>query len=714
MRNIGAADPPEGSNPVGYINNRYQWLRADGTPTGPELGGASQRITIAQPVSLFRSVTTYSYFGTSIPADARRLRIGLYHNEGSNIVERDTTNNTVEIIRITDETTGEELTEVDEETVVEEIERELVGEEEEISPPAPTPTPSSSGGSSGSGAGPAEGQPAPSPASSHVSKFEPKILPGSPFYFLKTAWRETKAAFTFNSQKDAELRLRYANEKVLEANILIDQGKTDRAVNHLRSYTRDIEKVNQFTARLEKKDKAAAQKIAERATTHQLKHQILIGKIEGEVPAEKVVEVKEARDKILEQVAKTIEHLDTQKTEQILSAALHKNGSPFGQFRNVEVLKAVEEKVSEQAKDAVRKAQKNSLKQFSDQLEMLPDEHKKLFSGYVEKSGGDKTLYIKTFDDLKFKGLSEATHGHVLAAEEKVFERFDDQLQDVSAKEPGKAKKLFKHLRNGSIDNLRALRDIERNVAPSATTPIDEIKKEAFDAFIKRVKEGKVLQKEITTFSDFKQIDIIDELEKRGEKIITQENPQKPLEVSSMGEKRPGTRGIKEVLVREIKNGLDKAKTGTERENKERTVVGDNPQHLKLIDEFQGDLGKQITDTLRKRQAELLEKRIERIEDTERLKFFEEKMRQENTTPAFAEKVRAQEEKIKELNEKIKREIEETEQRLHELMEKAKNAFASLPSAVRAKYTRSADDAFTISRKHLERAKSALEAKEFG
>ncbi|MEK9195656.1 MAG: DUF5667 domain-containing protein, partial [Patescibacteria group bacterium] len=243
---------------------RLQWLGSGSenllsTYSSP---GDYGNVAIGTPLAINSDAAGYTAmrnFLIAPPNGATRLRIIIDPNNAQ--VEVDEGNNVMEITLITPQTSGEDLVEADEEEVVQEIEQDLTAEEEIPSPPAPTSQPSE------------ETLPAPTsaPTPALAKKFKPKILPGSPFYFLKTTWRETKAAFTFNSQKDAELRLRYANEKVLEANMLIDQGKTDRAVNHLRSYTRDIEKVNQFTARLEKKDKAAAQKIADRATTHQLK-----------------------------------------------------------------------------------------------------------------------------------------------------------------------------------------------------------------------------------------------------------------------------------------------------------------------------------------------------------------------------------------------------------------------------------------------------------
>jgi len=46
---------------------------------------------------------------------------------------------------------------------------------------------------------------------------EPKVLPDSPFYFLKNWGRGIGLFFAFNPVKKAELRMKFANEKLMEA-----------------------------------------------------------------------------------------------------------------------------------------------------------------------------------------------------------------------------------------------------------------------------------------------------------------------------------------------------------------------------------------------------------------------------------------------------------------------------------------------------------------
>ena len=54
---------------------------------------------------------------------------------------------------------------------------------------------------------------------------EPRLLPDSPFYFLKNWGRNIQSFFTFNPVKKAELKLKFANEKLIEVKKLVEEKK---------------------------------------------------------------------------------------------------------------------------------------------------------------------------------------------------------------------------------------------------------------------------------------------------------------------------------------------------------------------------------------------------------------------------------------------------------------------------------------------------------
>ena len=63
---------------------------------------------------------------------------------------------------------------------------------------------------------------------------EPRLLPDSPFYFVKNWWRGLRLAFTFDPVKKAQLRDKFANEKLLEVKKLIEKKKDPRIIEKAR------------------------------------------------------------------------------------------------------------------------------------------------------------------------------------------------------------------------------------------------------------------------------------------------------------------------------------------------------------------------------------------------------------------------------------------------------------------------------------------------
>ncbi len=73
---------------------------------------------------------------------------------------------------------------------------------------------------------------------------EPKILPNSPFYFLKNFQRQLRLAFAFNPVKKAELRLQFANEMLVEAQKLAEKtGNQELFQRAVDKYQKQIEKI---------------------------------------------------------------------------------------------------------------------------------------------------------------------------------------------------------------------------------------------------------------------------------------------------------------------------------------------------------------------------------------------------------------------------------------------------------------------------------------
>lgn len=546
---------------------------------------------------------------------------------------------------------------------------------------------------------------------------EPNILPDSPFYFFKNIGRGLRSFFTFSPEKKAELKLRFASEKILEAKKLAEKGKFDIVDDHLKSYERDFSQAKEIIDKLSQEKPQFVEQIVKKAIANQIKHQVLLGKFENDAPVDIVAEIKDRREKVLEHLGGIVAKEDPERLKEIVSNIIEteiKEGSKFKPLRNLEVLKAVEEKVPEEAKDAIRLAQENALKRFKNDFETMSEEQRKLLGEYIKRSGGDEAMYIKVFDHLKFAGVKEEAEDEVLEAKEKLFSRFEEKIRDLSEKDPELAKRFLKPLTLGSIDDLRVIKELEYNVDPVLSKPILEAKKEALEKFRERVENidspelfEKFAEDVNKRFVDVKNFDIFDDLEG----MVSEEKQEFLTE-------------LKEKAAEKMKEYVQEAKDLQAREIRARSLVGDNPEYINVIEGVRSVIGNDLAEDLLSKQAKRIEDRISRIENSVRLKVFEEKIERGNIKsiiqsfrPAVIDELRLRTEKLgKEIkSEEAKSRINQAESYLEELAEEVEKVLQKIEDQeLRAKYRSLIEEKFENAKMHLDKAKEAFEKGDFG
>lgn len=147
---------------------------------------------------------------------------------------------------------------------------------------------------------------------------EPKTMPGNFFYGFKNFWRGVKTTFTFDRVKKEELRLHYANERLIEAKKLAEEtGKEKLFQRTFDKYQKSMEKIK---TRVEKfkdkaKDNPKIDKFLDRFTDKAIKQQILIEKLEEILShnPEALEKIKAAKEQVLENHSRVIEHLEENK-----------------------------------------------------------------------------------------------------------------------------------------------------------------------------------------------------------------------------------------------------------------------------------------------------------------------------------------------------------------------------------------------------------------
>jgi len=124
---------------------------------------------------------------------------------------------------------------------------------------------------------------------------EPRLLPDSRFYFLKSIGRVVRSAVTIGTERQANLNEKFARDKDAEIRALVNKGNFDAASDHLESYQKEIDKVERLVDKLKEKRPEVAQRLAEEVFAQQFSHLGIYPALEAGVSAVHRFRVQEGR-----------------------------------------------------------------------------------------------------------------------------------------------------------------------------------------------------------------------------------------------------------------------------------------------------------------------------------------------------------------------------------------------------------------------------------
>ncbi len=269
---------------------------------------------------------------------------------------------------------------------------------------------------------------------------EPTLLPDSPFYFLKDWSRGVRYFFAFDPVKKAELKLKFANEKIIEAERLVEK-KPEIANRVIASYQNDLDEIKKLIEEnnLSAEDTKVA-KFLDKYIDKSLKQQKLLEKLEEKFPAEKYEHIKEVKERVLTNFTETaLKTFSAEKfQERIEKITEEQEGSRLKHIKNLEVLMRIEERIPEQAKQAIRKAQANALKRLHDNLEQIPEDEKPILEEYLKRIQGNEVRHLEIISKLEkelgsdFKETVENSKKEAMQKIEKQLEKFknDEKKQE--------------------------------------------------------------------------------------------------------------------------------------------------------------------------------------------------------------------------------------------------------------------------------------------
>ncbi len=267
---------------------------------------------------------------------------------------------------------------------------------------------------------------------------DPRLLPDNPFYFVKDFWRNVKTTLTVNPVKKAELRLRYANQRLIEAKKVAQKtGKEEIVQKTMEKYQNEVEKIKTRVENFKEKaqDNPKIDQFLDKLTDGTIKQQQLMDRLEKNLSdkPEVLERIQVAKEKSLENFGTAMERLENkERVQERLETNLEKiEGSQYKNFKNLEVLIRLEDKVPEQAKEAIQQAQENSLKRLNDKLEQMSPQDQEKFGTYLDNISGDQTTHLRILQRLEEAQPSQALKQTLEQNRERAEERVGDLQKNI-------------------------------------------------------------------------------------------------------------------------------------------------------------------------------------------------------------------------------------------------------------------------------------------
>ena len=256
-----------------------------------------------------------------------------------------------------------------------------------------------------------------------------KLLPDSPFYFLKEWSRSIQSLLTFDQVKKAELKEKFANEKLIELQKLTEKGVKESVIEKAtEKYSQEIDKIKEEVDKIKNtaKENPKAESFLDKFTKQQLLHQEILQKLENQVPVQVLEKIKEAREKHLEKFFDVMQKLEdkTKIVTRIEKKVSEQVKGDFKEFEAMEIFKNLKEKAPEALKDSLNKMEENNLRKLENKVKSLSTEKQEQLNEYINELSGDKEKQLEILENLRTE-LSDkpAIQEKLKEVREKIIEK---------------------------------------------------------------------------------------------------------------------------------------------------------------------------------------------------------------------------------------------------------------------------------------------------
>ncbi len=269
----------------------------------------------------------------------------------------------------------------------------------------------------------------------------PRLLPVSPFYFVKDFSRDIQKFFTFDSVKKAELELRFADERLMEVRILAETRpeKQDALKNALELYQNQTNELKDRLENLASKSKNPnIDKLLEKVTDRAIKHEKLFDELISNTKLSDTAKdkIKATQGVYLDVVSAVSKKFDTptefsDRLEKVVGSQVQ-TGSEFNSIRVLEVIDRLETKLPEEVRAKTASIREDLLSQIKvaiNETSVTPATSGQILNALP----GDKISRAKIMGEIK---ESEAQSKVKMNSRlEAVAEEFGDGIKDNITKE---------------------------------------------------------------------------------------------------------------------------------------------------------------------------------------------------------------------------------------------------------------------------------------
>lgn len=443
------------------------------------------------------------------------------------------------------------------------------------------------------------------------------FLPNSPLYLFKAARRGFSDALTRDPAAKLQNSLRFAAEKLLEAEALSQAGARESAVaSALDNFKSEINRARARAeaAAAELGDSEKGKEVGRSMMDAVIKYEKLIGKIEKGTSGNAVSAAAEAKGQAAEALGAAFAFVPPKEAAGTLSDVLDsQRGSNFKEFKNLEVLKTVEEKAPEGALNAIHAAQQSQLTKLENNLDAGGSGSRAGFGDIVQNIGGNETRHLEIINDLEVRPLSNGARTALLAAKEEVLSRTETRLSGL----PETEKRAFlAHLSDGNIEDLRVVNELEKNISAGSLSNVSDIASSTKESFARKVEnattdsgERTKLLESVGRFHDAKSLSVLDEIET----LIPPEQ-------------RSVFASLKQKAATEIQKDISQARDAAQERVFYQALGGDHPEEFKTLESI-GGVSDAVLQGIRAATTEQIKARAGVIRDEARFGKYEDALR---------------------------------------------------------------------------------------